>query len=70
MLSLTNSIMTNKDLSTQISDDLLQQLRNFLDSQADLVSVGSDPAQAHEPNAALQLLTALDAATDGEFKCK
>lgn len=63
-------MMTDLKLSTAINDELLQQIRDYLDQEADLVAVGSDPAQAYEPNAALQLLTALDRATDGEFKCK
>jgi hypothetical protein len=60
--------MTNLKLATPISDLLLQQLRSFLNAQADTVAVGSDPAQPSEPNAAMRLLTALDVATDGEFQ--
>ena len=60
--------MNKLKLATAISDSLLQQLRSFLNAQADTVAVGSDPAQPHEPNAAMQLLTALDVATDGEFQ--
>jgi|HubBroStandDraft_3_1064219.scaffolds.fasta_scaffold1711737_2 hypothetical protein len=60
--------MMNNELSTLISDPLLQQIRAFLDTHADMVAGGSDPAQRAEPNAAMQLLTALDSETDGEFE--
>ena len=60
--------MMNNVLSTRISDSLLQQIRAFLDSQADMVTGGNDPAQEAEPNAALVLLRSLDAETDGEFR--
>jgi hypothetical protein len=53
--------------TTQIRDDLLQQLRNFLDQRADYIS-GNDPFMPSAPNTALQLLRLLDAETDGEFK--
>jgi hypothetical protein len=59
--------MMNK-LSTPISDRLLQQIRAFLDEQADMVPAGNDPAQEAEPNAACQLLVALDNETDGEWR--
>jgi hypothetical protein len=59
---------TNNQLSTQITDDLLQKIRDCLDQEADLVAVGIDPVQPSEPNAAMRLLTALDVATDGEFQ--
>ena len=55
-------------LSTPISDQLLQQIRAFLDSQADMVVASNDPAQEAEPNAACQLLVALDNETDGEWR--
>ena len=54
-------------LTTQISDSLLQQIRDFLDQEADLVAVGSDPAQAYEANRPLVLLRELDRATGGEL---
>jgi hypothetical protein len=59
--------MTNNTLTTPVSDRLLQRLRDFLNSQADMVTGGTDPAQEAEPNAAMLLLVELDAATDGEF---
>jgi hypothetical protein len=65
-ISMTTPTALNT--ATQISDALLQQIRNFLDDHADMVAVGSDPAQPFEPNAAMRLLTALDVATDGEFQ--
>lgn len=58
--------MTNP-LTTAISDSLLQKIRDFLESESDVVSVGSDPAQPTEPNAALRLLTMLDSETSWEF---
>jgi hypothetical protein len=61
-------MMKSFNLTTPISDSLIQQLRSFFDTQADTVAVGSDPAQPSEPNAAMRLLTALDVATDGEFQ--
>jgi len=54
-------------LTTPISDSLLQQIRDYLDSEADLVAVGSDPAQAYEANRPLTLLRLLDQATGGEL---
>jgi hypothetical protein len=57
--------MTN--ITTPISDKLLQQIRNFLDAQADCVTGGTDPAQEAEPNDALRLVLELDRETDGEF---
>jgi hypothetical protein len=60
--------MMNNKLSTPISDSLLQQIRDFLDRQADMVVGGNDPAQPSEPNAAMRLLTALDVGTDGQFQ--
>lgn len=60
--------MTTNPLSTPISDDLLQRLRDYLDKNADVFYGGSDPAQDAEPNEAARLLTALDEATDGEWR--
>ena len=59
--------MTNT-LSTAISDRLLQQIRDFLDQQADMMTGGNDPAQEAEPNDAMILLQALDFETGGEFQ--
>jgi hypothetical protein len=59
--------MTNDKLVTEVSDSLLQQLRDYLDQEADLVAVGSDPAQAYEANRPLVLLRELDRATSGEL---
>lgn len=58
----------NNVLSTKISDKLLQQIRAFLDQQADVVAGGNDPAQRAEPNDALVLVRLLDFETDGEFR--
>ena len=58
----------NNVLSTPISDRLLQRIRTFLDSQADCVAGGNDPAQLEEPNVALVLLRSLDVETGGEFQ--
>ena len=60
--------MTHNILTTKLSDRLMQQIRAFLDEQADMVVGGNDPAQEAEPNAACQLLVALDNETDGEFR--
>jgi hypothetical protein len=60
-------MMNNLRLSTKISDSLLQQIRDYLDENADVSYGGSDPAQDAEPNAAMQLLTALDNETGKEF---
>jgi hypothetical protein len=60
----TNSLR----LTTQVSDKLLQQIRAFLDSQADMVTGGNDPAQEAEPNAAAVLVQALDNETGGCFR--
>ena len=57
--------MTN--ITTPISDRLLQQIWDFLDAQADCVAGGTDPAQPDEPNEAAVLVRLLDEATDGEF---
>jgi hypothetical protein len=54
-------------LTTPISDSLLQQIRDFLDAEADMYAGGSDPGQALEANKPLQLLRALDRATGGEL---
>jgi hypothetical protein len=54
-------------LVTAISDALLQQIRDYLDENADVSYGGSDPAQAYEANKALKLLRELDNATDGEL---
>jgi hypothetical protein len=54
-------------LTTQITDDLLQKIRDFLDYEADLVAVGSDPTQAYEANWPLKLLRELDCQTGGEL---
>jgi hypothetical protein len=51
-------------LSTSISDNLLQRLRDYLDQEADMIAVGNDPAQDAEPNEAMKLLKLLDKATD------
>ena len=56
----------NNQLSTPISDSLLQQIRDYLDEEADVVA-GSDPAQAYEANRPLTLLRLLDRATDSEI---
>jgi hypothetical protein len=64
----TNSMINNLKLATAISDQLLQQLRDFLDRQADMVVGGNDPAQPAEPNDAARLVLELDAATDGQFR--
>jgi hypothetical protein len=61
-------MMKNLILTTSISDSLLQQLRSFLDAQADCVAGGNDPAQEAEPNAAMILARLLDFETDGEFQ--
>jgi hypothetical protein len=53
--------------TTQISDELLQQIRDYLDQEADVVAVGSDPAQAYDANRPLRLLRELDSATGGEL---
>jgi hypothetical protein len=58
--------MTN--ITTPISDSLIQQIRHFLDQQADCAAGGCDPAQPDEPNAAMMLVQALDNETGGEFK--
>jgi hypothetical protein len=60
--------MMDNVLSTPISDRLLRQIWDFLDAQADCVTGGSDPAQVDEPNAACQLLQALDFETGGYFR--
>jgi hypothetical protein len=60
--------MMNNVLSTKISDKLLQQIRAFLDGEADMVVGGCDPAQQAEPNDALVLLRALDSESNGEFR--
>lgn len=60
---------TDLKLTTQISDNLLQQLASFLTKEADVISVGNDPAQQAEPNEAMTLLRALDLETGGEFRC-
>ena len=54
-------------LSTPISDSLLQQIRDYLDAEADMYAGGSDPAQAYETNRPLALLRLLDHATGGEL---
>ena len=59
--------MMNNVLSTQISDKLLQRLRDYLDRDADMVVGGNDPAQEAEPNDAMMLVRLLDFETDGEF---
>ena len=59
--------MINTKLTTLISDALLQQIRDYLDDDADLVATGSDPAQAYEANLPLRLLRELDHETDGEL---
>jgi hypothetical protein len=56
------------DITTKISDKLLQRIRDFLDAQADCVAGGCDPAQEAEPNDAMMLLQALDFETGGEFQ--
>lgn len=58
--------MTNP-LTTAISDDLLQRLRDYLDKNADVFYGGSDPAQDAEPNEAMRLLRELDRQTNGEL---
>jgi hypothetical protein len=63
-----NGMTMNNKLSTSVSDSLLQQIRAFLDSEADLVVGGNDPAQEDEPNAALVLLRSLDVETGGDFQ--
>jgi hypothetical protein len=61
--------MTNNlKIATPISDALLRQIVAYLDAQADMMFGGNDPAQLAEPNAAMQLLMALDSETDGEFR--
>jgi hypothetical protein len=60
-------MMTDLKLSTAISDDLLQQIRDYLDAEADMYAGGSDPAQAYEANRPLRLLRELDSATGGEL---
>jgi hypothetical protein len=52
-------------LSTPISDSLLQEIRDYLDQEADLIAVGSDPAQAYEANRPLALLRRLDRESRG-----
>ena len=42
-------------LITQISDSLLQQIRDYLDAEADLIAVGSDPAQADQAQPAFSV---------------
>jgi hypothetical protein len=59
--------MTDLKLTTQITDDLLQAIRDYLDQEADLMVGGSDPAQAYEQNRALKLLRELDCQTGGEL---
>jgi hypothetical protein len=59
--------MTANPLSTPISDSLLQQIRDYLDAEADMYLGGSDPAQGYEANKPLQLLRELDRATGGEL---
>jgi hypothetical protein len=54
-------------LTTAISDDLLQEIRDFLDDQADVVAVGTDPAGSCESNIAMRILERLDSETAGEF---
>jgi hypothetical protein len=56
-------------LVTSVSDDLLHRLASFLAQEADVISVGNDPAQRAEPNEAMVLLRALARETDGEFQC-
>lgn len=60
-------MMQHHTLSTRISDRLLQQLRDYLDSEADLFAGGSNPEQALEANLPLRFLKALDHETDGEL---
>jgi hypothetical protein len=57
----------NNKLSTAVSDSLLQQIRDYLDQEADLFVGGSDPAQAYEANQALTFLRLLDRETSGEL---
>ena len=57
----------NNKLSTAVSDSLLQQIRDYLDTEADMMCGGSDPAQAYEANKALTLLRLLDRETSGEL---
>ena len=59
--------MNNLKLTTPINDDLLQQIRDYLDAEADMYAGGSDPAQAYEANRPLVLLRELDRATGGEL---
>jgi hypothetical protein len=66
IMSILNS-MINNVLSTPISDSLLQQIRDYLDQEADLTCGGCDPAQDAEPNEAMKLLKLLDKATNGEL---
>jgi hypothetical protein len=56
-------------LVTEVSDSLLQRLASFLAQEADMISVGNDPAQRAEPNEAMVLLRALALETEGEFQC-
>ena len=56
-------MMTDLKLSTRISDDLLQQIRDFLDEQADAAA----GCVAYEANRPLALLRELDSATGGEL---
>ena len=49
--------------TTQISDGLLQQIRDFLDEQADAVA----GCVAYEANRPLALLRELDSVTSGEL---
>jgi hypothetical protein len=44
----TDEMMSNLKLASQISDGLLQQLRDFLDQRADVIS-GNDPHMLYEP---------------------
>jgi hypothetical protein len=49
--------------TTRVSDDLLQQIRDFLDQQADTAA----GCVSYEANRPLALLRELDSATGGEL---
>jgi hypothetical protein len=52
-----------RNTTTRVNDDLLQQIRDFLDEQADAAA----GCVAYEANRPLALLRELDSATGGEL---
>jgi hypothetical protein len=54
---------TERNTTTRVNDDPLQQIRDFLDEQADAAA----GCVAYEANRPLALLRELDSATGGEL---